>query len=110
MHSLSFTINELTDDELPTIAELSGDLHHMAEIMAPVVGDERLTVRAVLAVAFSYCGGGVHFLGVGEITRKIRNRRIRAEYDHGVISGPQLARKYRLSDRHIWTILGGPES
>lgn len=34
-----------------------------------------------------------------------RNRMIRAEYDAG-ISVQELARKYGLSERQIWTILG----
>jgi len=34
-----------------------------------------------------------------------RNRRIRAEYDAGV-GVAELARKYDLSERQIWNILG----
>jgi Mor family transcriptional regulator len=100
------SITELADDELPAIVELPGDLRHMAEIMAPVIGDERLTVRAVLLLSDEYRGGFVYFRGLDEFFRKIRNQLIRAEYDRGGVTGPQLARKYRLSDRQIWTILG----
>lgn len=37
-----------------------------------------------------------------------RNRQIRAEYDAG-ISVKELARRYNLTERQIWTILGRAE-
>lgn len=104
------SITDLSDDELPAIIELPGDLRVVAEIMEPIIGDARRTVRAVLTMADEYHGGFVYFRGLDGLLRAARNRRIRAEYDQGGITGPQLARKYRLSDRHIWTILGGADS
>jgi Mor family transcriptional regulator len=100
----------LPAEALPAIAELPGELRHMAEIMAPVIGDESLTVRAVVALAQEYRGASAYIHGMGAFFLKVRNQRIRAEYDRGGTSGPQLARRYRLSDRQIWNILGGADS
>jgi len=94
----------------PSIAELPGELRHIAEIMAPIIGDELLTVRAVVALSQEYQGAATYIHGMSSFFLKLRNQRIRAEYDQGKISGPQLARKYRLSDRQIWNILGEADS
>ena len=40
-----------------------------------------------------------------EIEREIRDERIRADFDEG-LTGDALARKYDLTDRQIWNILG----
>jgi len=100
-------LSDLPGAVLPTIAELPGDLQLLAETMLPVIGDEVLTVRVVLVVSEKLRGSKLYISGIdAEGKRKARNQQIRAEYDRGGITGPQLARKYRLGDRQIWNILG----
>lgn len=105
-HSPLDNITDLRDEELPAIAALPGDMCGIAKVVAPVVANERLAVRVVLAIAHAFRGGHVYFRSLDEIFLKARDRRIRSEYDGGGISGPQLARKYRISDRRLWEILG----
>jgi len=104
-------LSDLPGAVLPTIAELPGDLQLLAETMSPVIGGEALTVRAVLVVSEKLRGSKLYIGGVdAEGKRKARNRQIRAEYDRGGITGPQLARKYRLGERQMWNILGSVEA
>ena len=102
-------IADLADEELPSIAELPGDLRIMAETLTPFCADRKRAVRAILTLAEEYQGAQIYFHGLNSLLRKIRNRRIKAEYDRGGISGQQLARKYRLSDRQIWITLSSAE-
>lgn len=94
-------IVELPEDALPGLEHLSGDLRQLAEI--PEVG-----VALALHIAQIFGGTPIRIYGVGKWLRRHRDRCIRRDYDHGV-SAVELARKYKLSERHIWNILGSPE-
>ena len=92
-------IIRLPDDALPKIEELTGDLRLLAEITG---------VPLALAVA-QVLGGTMLRIPKGDKwIRRWRDRCIRREYDQGVPVAA-LARKYRLTDRQIWNILGTAE-
>lgn len=96
-----WNIIELPEDALPDISELSGDLRMLAEI--PGIG-----VAKALVIAQVFGGTPIRVWGVGKWLRRHRDRCIRRDYDNGV-PVVELARKYNLSDRRIWDILGAPE-
>lgn len=108
-HPSCCTIAELTDEELPPIAELPGDLRQIAETLSPFCVDEKKTVRGVLTLSETLQGTQIYLPCLIILLCKIRNRRIRAEYNRGDISGQRLARKYRLSYRSFWNIVKGTE-
>ena len=89
----------LPPDALPDISELSGDLRLLAEIVG---------VGKALEVAQRFHGTPIRLWGASRFVRRHRDRAIRRDYDAGM-TGVELARKYRLSERHIWNILGSPE-
>jgi Mor family transcriptional regulator len=95
----------LPDDALPTIAELPGDLRRVAEIIRPAVASDLVAVRLVFAMADEFAGTDIYCSGTGKWKRKYRDQRIRNEYDAGT-KAPQLARRYNLSERWVWDILG----
>jgi len=94
-------IIELPDDALPAIDELSGDLRLLAEIVG---------VRPALRVAQAFGGTSIRVYGVNKWLRRHRDRCMRREYEKGGISGVDLGRKYNISERHIWNILGSAEA
>jgi Mor family transcriptional regulator len=89
----------LPDDAMPTIDELTGDLRILAEIVG---------VAKALEIGQRFHGTPIRIWGVVKFIRRHRNRCIRRDADYGD-SGIKLARKYRLSDRQIWNILGSLE-
>lgn len=90
---------ELPEDALPDLDKLSGDLHMLAELVG---------VGMALRIAQAFGGTPIRIYGVGKWLRRHRDRCIRRDSDKGV-SAVELGRKYRLSERHIWNILGSPE-
>ncbi|MFC1524646.1 Mor transcription activator family protein [Thermodesulfobacteriota bacterium] len=88
----------LPEDALPAVEELSGDLRMLAEIV---------TVEKALEVAQVFGGTSIRCYGVQKWIRRWRDRMIRKDSEH--MSGIELARKYNLSERQIWNILGSPE-
>lgn len=94
-------IIDLPDDALPELNKLSGDLRMLAEV--PGVG-----VAMALRIAQNFGGTPIRIYGVQKWLRRHRDRCIRKDYDNG-ISAVELGRKYRLSERQIWNILGSPE-
>lgn len=94
-------IVELPDDALPGLDNLNGDLRMLAEV--PGVG-----VAMALRIAQNFGGTPIRIYGVGKWLRRHRDRCIRRDYDNG-ISAVDLGRKYKLSERQIWNILGTPE-
>lgn len=94
-------IVELPDDALPGLENLNGDLRMLAEV--PGVG-----VAMALRIAQIFGGTPIRIYGVQKWLRRHRDRCIRNENDNGV-SAVELGRKYRLSERQIWNILGSPE-
>lgn len=95
----------LPDDALPTVSELPGDLKRVAEILLRLLGDERAAVRAVFAIIAEFRGTYIYCRGLEEWERAWRDRQIREEYDKGA-RVPELARRWHLSERWVWDILG----
>lgn len=69
-----------------------------------IIADE-LGVTAALKIHKRFGGTFLRINAMPAIEREIRNEQIRADFDAGM-SGDALARKYRLTDRQIWNILG----
>jgi len=95
---VEYEIIELPDDALPDVEELSGDLRLLAEI--PDVG-----VRRALRIAQEFGGTMIRLYNLNKFLRRHRDRCIRRDYDAG-LTAIELARKYQLSERQIWNILG----
>ena len=93
---IEFKDFKLADGEIPTKEELPGDLQEVAEIIG---------VHHTLKLANRFRGSSVYFHNMDALLRKHRNKAIYKEYAQGV-TAPKLARKYRLSTRRIWKILG----
>ena len=93
----SYTIDNLPDDALPDIDELSGDLRLLAE---------KVGVRLALEISAVFDGTPARFYGHNRYIRRWRDRQMRSEYDKGKISVIDLARKYGVSERHTYNILG----
>lgn len=85
---------KLDQDEI--ISKLPGDLREVAEL----VGVEN-TVRLVER----YGGTYIRVPKCDELLRDIRNKKIRDLYDTGNYDIRALAVKFKLTDRHISTIL-----
>lgn len=94
---MSFKVSDLPDDSLPAIEELRGDLRMLAELIG---------VRKALEISELFAGTTACFFGHRRYLLRWRDQRIRAEYDQGGISVTELARKYQLSERQVYTILG----
>ncbi|HHO49273.1 MAG TPA: hypothetical protein ENN06_12630 [Desulfobacteraceae bacterium] len=95
-----FDIVELPDDALPGINELDGDLRLLAEIIG---------VRQAIRVAQVFNGTAIRIYGGKKWVRRHRDRCARRDYDSGNYTGVELARRYRVSERQIWNILGATE-
>lgn len=99
MENATSNIIALPDDALPKIEELTGDLRILAEIAG---------VRLALEIGQRFHGTPIRVWNVEKFVRRHRDRCIRRDADRGR-SGVDLARKYRLTERQIWNILGSPE-
>ncbi len=95
--SKTLDIINLPDDALPTIEALSGD----TRIVAETVG-----VRGALLLAQKFDGTPIRIWGYRRWRQQYRDKCIREEYDRGGISGIDLFRKYGVSERRGWQILG----
>ncbi|MEN8134306.1 MAG: Mor transcription activator family protein [Thermodesulfobacteriota bacterium] len=98
------TLNSLPDEALPRAEELPGDLALVAEIVG---------VRQTLALVEAFRGTYIYCRNLDHLERQCRNRAIRAEADRRLAAGelisklvPELARRYKLSEKTIWNILG----
>ncbi len=94
---MSYSIDDLPDDCLPEIDELNGDLRMLAE---------KVGVRTALEISELFNGTTACFFGHKRHLNRWRDKQLRARYDRGGISVTELARKYNLSERHVYTILG----
>ena len=81
----------------PELGELHGDLHTVAELIG---------IGPALLLAQVFDGSPIRLYGLRELTRRHRDRCIRADYDTGRFSVIELARRYGLSDRQVSNILG----
>jgi len=95
----------IPDDALPPISELPGDLRRVAEIIRPAVATELMAVRLVFMMADEFGGTDIYCAGLGKWRKRWRDQQIRAEYDQNA-KVPQIARRYSLSERWVWDILG----
>lgn len=91
--------------DLPLITDLPGDLGQMAAVITGIVNDDSLAVRIVDALSKEFRGTNVYFHNMDSFMRKARNRRIREDFDAGA-TAHIIAKKYHLSERSIWQILG----
>lgn len=89
----------LPADALPAVEELSGDLRLLAETIG---------VDLAMVVGQVFQDTPIRIYGVKTLLLRYRNRRIRAECDAGETAA-RLARRYGLSERQIWNILGTAE-
>ena len=92
---------DLPDDVLPSNEELKGDMRLLAEVIG---------VRLVLKVSQVFGGTSLRIRTMGEWLRRYRNRCMRQEYDRGDITVIALARKYKISERQAYNVLGVPDS
>ena len=93
-------IIELPDDALPDLSELQGDLRLLAEIVG---------VRLALVVAQRLGGTPLRIVTGKKWLLRWRDRCMRRDYDRGSITVVELARKYSMSDRQAYNILGQAE-
>ena len=91
---------ELPDDALPAVEELRGDLRLLAEIVG---------VKLALRVAQVVDGTPLRIYGGRRWVRRFRDRSMRHECDVGGITVVDLARKYGVSERQAYNILGQAE-
>ena len=92
-----YRVADLPDDALPPIEVLHGDLRILAE---------RCGVRDALEISELFNSTPARFYGHDRWIRRWRDQQMRAEYDLGGISVIDLARKYGVSERHTYNILG----
>jgi Mor family transcriptional regulator len=97
----------MNDSEI--IEQLPGDLRRIAEVIHqyfPATPYIEITLR--LAKEFRCVK--LHMHTTDHFWREIRDKKIRSDYDRGEKTR-ELALKYRLTERHIFNILGmEPES
>ena len=93
----SYTFDDLPDEALPDVKELKGDLRMLAE---------KVGVRAALEVSELFAGTPANLGSNRQYLIRWRDKQMRMEYDKGGISVAKLARKYGISDRHAYNILG----
>jgi hypothetical protein len=65
--------------------------------------------KAALAMVKKYPCATLYVPKADALLRVVRNIEIARRYDGGA-SAPQLAREYKMSERHIWNILKRPET
>lgn len=94
---MAYKIDDLPDDALPGLDELTGDLRMLAELVG---------VRKALEISELFGGTTACFFGHRRYLIRFRDKKIRAEYDSGGITVAELARKYNLTERYLYMILG----
>ncbi len=93
----AYTIDKLPEEALPEVHELSGDLRMLAE---------KVGVRQALEISELFDGTPARLYGHRRWLVVWRDRQMRADYDQGGVSVVDLARKYGISERHAYNILG----
>ena len=94
---MAYKIDDLPDDALPGLDELNADLRMLAELVG---------VRTALKISELFAGTSICFFGHKRFIIRFRDRQIRAEYDRGGITVAELSRKYNLTERYVYMILG----
>lgn len=85
----------LPDDALPDLEELTGDLKAVARIIG---------VKNAMALGQIYKGVPIRLWNTEKFIRRYRDECIKR--DSVNMSGVAIAKKYRLTERQIWYILG----
>ncbi len=88
--------HEIPAELLPDIEELTGDLRNLADVVG---------VATAIKIGMHFEGVPLRLWGVARLRRRLRDNNIRKEYDEGA-KAIELARKYRVSERWVWDILG----
>ena len=106
-----FNLMEVPDEFLPPIEGLPGDLAKIAEAVRPYVSNDCAAVRVVFALSIDFESTQLYFHNLDDFRRRWRNLMLRQDYDRMSRSGEpniiqRLARKYSLSVRWAWDILG----
>lgn len=92
-------IIHLPDDALPDIEELTGHLREVAEIVG---------IKKALVLGQVFHSVPIRLWNCQKLLRRFRDDCIRKEYEAGA-TGEYLAKRFNLSDRQIWNILGRPQ-
>ena len=87
---------EIPTELLPGIKELTGDLRNLAELVG---------VATAIKIGMHFDGVPLRLWGIARFRRRLRDNHIRKEYDQGA-KAIDLARKYGVSERWVWDILG----
>lgn len=95
----------IPEEYWPAVGELPGDLSRLAEIIESHA--QAKGVKIALAIADEFRGTYIYCRNMDELRRKARNRWIIDQYGKG-IRVPEIARKVRLCERQVWSILGQP--
>lgn len=69
---------------------------------------QEIGVENAVKIARMYAGMGLYFPKLDDVLIELRNAKIRAEFDGGNYKA--LARKYDLTERWIYQILGSEEN
>lgn len=85
----------------PNIDELPGVLKEIALVIG---------VDNAVKLSREFSGSHLYIPSISRLEMKERDRQMRTEYDQGDITAAKLARKYRVSERTAWSILGKPNS
>ncbi len=102
----TFSIKDLQEKMDLSPKDLPGDMAKLAELLEDLVPGEG--VRLTLALGDQYRSTFIYFHNFDKFQRKLRNQWIIEQYGEG-IKVPEIARKVKLSERHVWEILGTSE-
>jgi hypothetical protein len=94
---IEIDLDNVPDTDLPSIGELTGDMRLLAETVG---------VRAAFKISMVFNGIYVRVWGWKRLKRELLRKRMRDEYDRGGITGVELFRKYGISERWGWELLG----
>jgi Mor family transcriptional regulator len=96
---LDFDLTKLPTELLPAIEDLPGDLRTLAE---------EVGVLNTLRIVQRFRSTPIYVCNLDAWRIRWRDQCIRQEYDRGV-KVPEIARRYGLSERWVWAILGRPD-
>jgi Mor family transcriptional regulator len=81
------------------IDRLPGDVRKIAELCG---------LDTALLICREFGGTRPYIPKLDDLYREVRDAKIRADYDAGGVTVAMLARRYKLSERQIFNILGCP--
>lgn len=100
---MSNKIIHIPDEYMPEIKDLPGDLRRIAEAIEEVWPDHGVKVALLLGQLFP--GVPLYPHNIERLVRRMRDDKLRAEYDQGGVTMKELAIKTRLSKRRIEQIM-----